>query len=375
MLILSIVSWLASRAGLLPLTMSGLDHAFIVSHSVFAFFIFGFLITVFPRWLNRPAVSRRWYVPASVSMFSGTIALLSGLTLSPQLAIAGLALMGAGWLIVLATLTGALWRSETTVVHALTILPALTFGFATLVCYALWHISDVWQWSFIAINGALWLFLAPVFLSVSHRMIPFFSHAALRDYEMYRPATLLWLLMAGCFVHFVLAVLHRYQWQWLVDLPLAAIGAWLWWRWSPGRSRGIALLRALFVAYAWFWFAMLLSGAQSLWYLFDGNFLFGRAPVHALTIGFFTSMALAMVTRVSLGHSGRALKMGRWQWAALLVVQASALTRMAAEWPGIDAGAAAALITASAWLWLAALVPWASYFAWVCATPRVDGKT
>jgi uncharacterized protein involved in response to NO len=374
MLNVGMATWLASRAGLLPRAISGLDHAFIISHGALAFFIFGFLLTVFPRWLDRPPIPRRWYAAASVTMILGTLALLAGLVLLRVLVLPGLVVIGAGWLIGFVALAGVLLRTEKTVLHAQAVLPALLLGFASLVAYALWHISGTWQWVFLANNLALWLFLAPIFLAVSHRMIPFFSHSALDNYQMYRPAALLWLLIVGCCVHFVLAMLHRHDWLWLADLPMAAIGLRLWWRWRPHRSRGIALLRSLFVAYAWFFIATLMFAAQSLWYQFDGNFVFGRAPVHALTIGFFTSMAIAMVTRVALGHSGRPLRMHRWQWLVLLAVQTSALVRIAAEWPGIETSTANTLISAGAWLWLAALVPWAAYFVWVCATARIDGE-
>lgn len=375
MMILSMAVWMASRAGLLAVPLSGLDHAFLISHGVFAFFIFGFLITVFPRWLDQPAIGRRRYLAAFLGLASGILGLLIGFSLAPQLVLWALAAAGAGWLVGWLVLVSVFWRAQKTVVHTLVVLPALLMGLGALVAYGRWRAGGDWVWVYVGVTASLWLFLAPVFLAVCHRMIPFFSHAALRgDYQMYRPAVLLWLLVAGCWTHFGLSALHRFEWLWLADLPLAAIAGYLWLRWSPGRSRGNTLLRALFVAYAWFWIAALIGAAQSLWYLIDGNFVFGRAPVHALTIGFFSSMAMAMVTRVALGHSGRALLMARWQWWTLMSLQGVALIRIAAEWPGLAPDNANSLIQASSWLWLITLTPWAGYFIRVCATPRIDGK-
>ncbi|MGB5591560.1 MAG: NnrS family protein [Gammaproteobacteria bacterium] len=375
MMIISMVVWMAARASLLAAPLSGLDHAFLISHGVLAFFVFGFLITVFPRWLDQPAIKRSWYLSAFLGMAGGVLGLLIGLGMAPPLVPWALGLAGAGWLVGWLALARVFWDAQKTVVHTLVVLPALLLGLGALLAYAFWRAGGEWTWVYVGVTASLWLFLAPVFLSVSHRMIPFFTHAALGgNYEMARPTVLLWLLVAGCWAHFGLGALHCFEWLWLADLPLAAIAGYLWLRWQPGRSHGNALLRALFVAFAWFPIATLIAAAQSLWYLIDGNFLFGRAPVHALTIGFFSTMAMAMVTRVALGHSGRKLFMQRWQWRALLMLQGVALVRIAAEWPGLTADIANTLISVSSWLWLITLSPWAGYFIWICATPRIDGK-
>lgn len=378
MLNLAMALWLATRSGVLPATISGLDHAILISHCVFGFFIFGFLITVFPRWLDRPAIPKAWYVAGFAGLVAGAGGMVAGLSISPEFIVVGLLCLGTGWLVAWSSLAHVLWRADKVVLHALVVLPAVLLGLVGLMAYGVWRAGGDWQWVFLAVQGSVWLFLAPVFLAVSHRMIPFFSEAALaryqQRYEMYRPALLLWVLVGGCFGHFALTALHRYEWLWLVDVPLGLIAGYLWLRWQPWRSRGVPLLRALFVAFAWFWIAAMMSAIQSAWYLLQGNFVFGRAPVHALTIGFFTTMAYAMVTRVSLGHSGRALKMSRLQWAGLLLLQLVALLRVAAEWPGITVEVSTGLVDASAWLWLGTLIPWAFYFGWICATPRIDSR-
>jgi uncharacterized protein involved in response to NO len=46
--------------------------------------------------------------------------------------------------------------------------------------------------------------------------------------------------------------------------------------------------------------------------------LIGRAPLHALGLGFFGGMLMAMVTRVTLGHSGRPLVLDALTWRLFL---------------------------------------------------------
>src|SRR3546814_15364289 len=92
-----------------------------------------------------------------------------------------------------------------------------------------------------------------------------------------------------------------------------------------------SLLRVLFLGYAWLPIALALYIAQSLVYRLDGDFILGRAPAHALFIGFFGSLLVAMVTRVTQGHSGRPLAFGGVATFAFVVLQLVSAMRVAAE--------------------------------------------
>jgi uncharacterized protein involved in response to NO len=96
----------------------------------------------------------------------------------------------------------------------------------------------------------------------------------------------------------------------------------------------------------------------------------GRAPAHALFVGFFGSLLVAMVTRVTQGHSGRPLELGRVAGFAFVTVQAVAVLRVVAEvMPDATAWQAAAALG-----WLLAFAPWVVRSLRIYATPRVDGK-
>ena len=110
---------------------------------------------------------------------------------------------------------------------------------------------------------------------------------------------------------------------------------------------------------------------QSAWFALSGEFLLGRAPAHALFIGFFGSLLVAMVTRVTQGHSGRPLVLGPAGAFAFVIVQLVAVTRVVAELaPDTLAWQAAAGIG-----WLLAFLPWVLRSAWIYLSPRVDGKS
>ncbi|HEU4991086.1 MAG TPA: NnrS family protein, partial [Luteimonas sp.] len=176
-----------------------------------------------------------------------------------------------------------------------------------------------------------------------------------------------------------LELVHGYQWLWAADAPLLAIaGTWLWRNWpragGDGGMRGNppqrALLNVLFLGYSWLPVAFALYSAQSAIYALHGDFLLGRAPAHAMFIGFFGSLLVAMVTRVTQGHSGRPLELGRAATFAFVALQLVALARIVAELaPDPMAWQAAAAAG-----WLLAFAPWVLRSLRIYATPRIDGR-
>jgi uncharacterized protein involved in response to NO len=113
-----------------------------------------------------------------------------------------------------------------------------------------------------------------------------------------------------------------------------------------------------------------LAAVADLAALFGVQGLLGRAPLHALGLGFFGGMLMAMVTRVTLGHSGRPLALDPLTWRLFLAAQAAAGLRVAAEFLP---PAAAWLSLAAALTWVAVLLAWAALSLPVYFRPRADG--
>jgi uncharacterized protein involved in response to NO len=125
----------------------------------------------------------------------------------------------------------------------------------------------------------------------------------------------------------------------------------------------------LHIAFAVLALALALHVLQSLAWL-GGRAVLGLAPLHLLAIGYFSAMLLAMVSRVSLGHSGRPLVADRLTFACFLGVLASAAVRVAADLaPG-----APWLMPAAALLWLVAFGAWAWRYVPFYFLPRADGR-
>jgi uncharacterized protein involved in response to NO len=330
-------------------------------------FIFGFLLTVFPRWMNLPALAPRHYVPVGSGLLAGQVLTLAGLCGNPALLVAGacvaLSAFGCG----LAILLVLLWRDSGRTWHAASCAAALALGFCGLALYAAYLAFDDPRLAFVAIKLGTFGFLLPIFLTVAHRMFAFFASVVLKGYVPWR--SMPWLLAAWglAVAHMTLEMRHAYAWLWLPDSLLAVLTAvWLVHNWP--RTAMPPLLRMLFIGYAWLPLAMTLFAAQSVWYLATGSFMLGRAPSHALFVGFFGSLLVAMVTRVTQGHSGRPLVLGPVAAFAYVSIQCVAVVRVLAELAP-DAPAWQAIAAAG---WLLALVPWVLYLARIYLTPRAD---
>ncbi len=116
-------------------------------------------------------------------------------------------------------------------------------------------------------------------------------------------------------------------------------------RWGGYRTLAEPLVWSLHAGFAWVPIGLLLSGVALLWPAIVPS----SAGVHALTAGAFGSMILAMMTRATLGHSGRDLVAdatttaiyGLIGLAAILRVAAAFLPDMAILWAAAAAWVAA----------------------------------
>ncbi|HET9114420.1 MAG TPA: NnrS family protein [Burkholderiales bacterium] len=350
-------------------------HAFLMIYTFFPFFIFGFLFTTYPNWMNADKIAPFRAVLAASLMAVGAIMFYVGLATGKPVAATGVVAILAGWAVALYSLLEVLFGARyPDKRHPVVTSIALAFGWLGAASYLLWQMTGQPIWLTAARTIGIWFFLLPVFVTVSHRMIPFFSSRVLSDYTVVRPYWILGAMLACSAGHGILQLWGVRAWLWLVDLPLAACALYLSLAWGLLRSLRTGLLAVLHIAFAWLALAMLLYSAQSLiFFISRGKWLFSLAPLHALTIGFFSSMALGMVTRVTLGHSGRKLVLDRLSWYLFLGVQTAAIVRVLADLMPYSAWTMS-LYLLSGVIWLAAFTPWAIRYAPNYWRARADGQ-
>ena len=346
-------------------------HGVLIQYGLFPLFMFGFLMTTFTRWLGRPDLPRTRFLPVAGCLFGGYVLAHAGLLALPWLLKLGVALMLLGYAIGVWTLAGVLRASVAERKgHARSCLAALCMGTLGLAIFLAYLFGAPAECALLAVKIGTFGLLLPIYFSVMHRMLPFFTGNMVKDYPVVRPdwsMPVVWLLLL---VHLVLSWRGVLAWLWLADVPLALVFAWHSLTWRPWRAMRPGLLAVLHLAFAWLPVAFVLYAVQDVVYATSGQFILGRAPLHALAIGFFGSMLVAMVTRVTQGHSGRPLQMGAVPWLCFALLQVVALLRIRAEL----GGDMYLWLVIAAYGWLLAFLPWVLRSAWIYLTPRADGK-
>ncbi|MEZ5625994.1 MAG: NnrS family protein [Rhodocyclaceae bacterium] len=344
-------------------------HALLALYGIFPFFIFGFLLTAMPRWQGYGDLPTGIFVRPWALLIAGWGGVYASLLL-PALRLPGMVLVFAGWAWLLVMMAPIAFRAGNGRLHAV---PAWLATLAGLIGWCAWMgfaATGDGAWGRTAIELGVWGFLLPVFFTVSHRMIPFFSSAVLSDYVAFRPPWALFMMLGAALGHGLLVLLGESQLTWLVDLPAASLAVFLTVRWGLVRSFEVHLLAMLHLGFMWLGLALALFGVQSL-AAWQGNALLGLAPLHALVIGMFTVTALGMVSRVTLGHSGQALTADSMTWRLCWAVQAVAVLRIVGE---LWLAAQSALLVLAVLGWLVVFGFWAKRYMPVYLRPRADGR-
>jgi len=180
--------------------------------------------------------------------------------------------------------------------------------------------------------------------------------------------------MAGSAGHGLLQLADAYAWLWLCDAPLAVATLYLSWCWNLRRSLAVPMLAVLHIGFAWLGIAALLYTVQSLILLLSHgeSSMLGLAPLHALSIGCFSTLLIGMGTRVTLGHSGKPINPGRSIQLLFVAFQAVVLLRVLAD--VLPGSWRAWLYLAAAAAWLACFLPWVIIYLPVYLKPRLDGR-
>jgi uncharacterized protein involved in response to NO len=352
-----------------PPVYAGWLHAFVMQYQMLPSFFFGFLLTTFPKWTKQPDVGKAQYVPVGLALVGGQVATLAGALGSHTAIVVGVIATAIGWTVALLALVRMAAREEGTTWHARSCLAAIAIGYVGVIAFLAFLLGASPTWATVAIKLGTFGFTLMVFFTVAHRMFPFFAGNTVEKYVPWRPMWLLAAVWIAVVVRLAVALTDSYAWLWIPDGALLGLSSFAAWRWWP-RGHKPGLLIVLFLGLMWFPIAMLLYVIDDAAHALNGLSVLGRAPAHALFIGFFGSVLVAMVTRVTQGHSGRPLVMPAVAWFAFGAIQLVALVRIAGELTHDPF----AWFAIAALAWLVAFGPWVVRLARIYLAPRADSK-
>ena len=138
-------------------------------------------------------------------------------------------------------------------------------------------------------------------------------------------------------------------------------------RWRTLDTLKEPIVWVLHLGHGWLAAAFLIIGLAGL---VEG--LEPRTVMHALFIGAFATMILAVMTRAALGHTGRPLKVAAIIVPAYGLVGVAAVLRVFLPWAAPDG--TAFWIEAAGVAWIAAFAIYVAVYFPILTRPRVDGR-
>ena len=357
---LAIPLWLLVWGGRVTLPTTALPASWHAHEMVFGFvvaIVAGFLLTAVRNWTSRPTptgpslagLAALWAAARLFVAFDGTIP--HGLVAAVDCAfLPALALAIARPIV-----ASKNWRN-------LAFVPLLLSLFAANVAYHFGSGTVAVRAPRIAIDVIL-----VIVVVIGGRVIPSFTANGLRIEVPSRKLLDRAALVSMGAVALLGAVFDG-SWALAIASIVAGVlhGARLlgWRSWATRRS---PILWVLHVGYAWIAIGLVLRGVATF-----VPSLPASAPTHALTVGAIGTLILGMMSRVSLGHTGRMLTVARPITFAYALVALAALVRAGGPIV-VPNGYVWVLVVAGA-LWTMAFGTFVAVYFPVLVSPRVDGK-
>ncbi|OPK09680.1 MULTISPECIES: NnrS family protein [Pseudomonas] len=282
--------------------------------------IAGFLLTAVQTWTGRPGISG---APLAALALLWLLARVAWLVNAPWPV---LALLELAFPLAVAALMGfTLWQVRQKRNYPIAVVLLLLAAADGLSLYGLLEGHEGWQRQ--GVLTGLWLVAAMMGL-IGGRVIPFFIQRGLGKVEGVTPWPWLdWLLLIGSpLVALSYAAgfsLEPNLWVGLLFAVLAAGHLVRLVRWHDRALWHVPLLWSLYLAYGWLAVACL---GMALWHF--GVPVNSSLAVHCLTIGAMGGLVLAMIARVSLGHTGRALEPPQGMTLAFILLNLACLSRV-----------------------------------------------
>jgi uncharacterized protein involved in response to NO len=366
---LAIPIWLTVFAGeselpsrLAPLVWHGHEMIFGYGAAVVA----GFLLTAIPNWTGRMPLQDGPLAVLLGLWATGRFAVLLSAKLGPQTVAALDLAFPAVFAAVVAReiVTGRNWRN-------LPMLGALALLFSGNL---LVHLDALGVAATAEVGNRIGVATLLMLISfVGGRIVPSFTRNWLTKErpEISAPTTFSTIDRAALAAVALALVAWAYDPDlaiapWLELLAGAAVGLRLT-RWRGQATVREPLLTILHIGYGWLALGFVLLAASALVQMLPPT-----TALHALTTGAIGTMTLAVMTRASLGHTGRPLVAGRGTITIYLLVTVAAVLRLIAP---IDAAHYIPLLAIAGAAWSGAFGLFVLLYGRALAQPRIrDGS-
>lgn len=368
------LTWIAIHAAggaLTWITIAEAPHVWHAHEMIYGFAIAavaGFLLTAVPNWTGATPMSGHPLAALFAVWVVGRIAMTaSGLLPIALVAIADLAFIPALGAVAARQLLVKPQRKNMVFLALLTLLAACN------IAYHLAGAGVIGIDPLAAMRPAL-MTLVLMVVVIGGRIVPAFTHNWLHlnapAGPMPRRNAKLDAASVGSVVLVLLVMLLPVGDVWLAAAALIAglaNGARLA-GWRGLATRGAPIVMVLHVGYGWVVIGLLALAVASA-----TDALSQAAALHALGAGGIATMILAVMSRASLGHTGRPLVAPRPVASAYWLVSAAAALR--AFGPALMPQSYNTIMLTAGALWILAFVAFAIVYAPILTTPRTRQRT
>ena len=326
--VIALALWIAMFFGYLRLPTRFDPLAWHVHEMLFGFVMAamaGFLLTAIPNWTGRPPVRGYPLAGLAVLWLLGRLACLISADLPAWVAVLADLAFPAFLLAVAAReiVSGRNWRN----------LPITAPLALFIAAELLMHLEALGVPVPAGLGWRLALGAPILLISViGGRIIPGFTRNWLlkvKNPRLPSPPNLVDTaaigVLAAALMLWAFRPDHRVTGALLIAAAIA--NAWRLSRWVGFSTWGEKLLFILHLGYAWLVLGVALLGLA----IFNIG-VPAAAAIHALSAGAIAVMILAVMPRVTLGHTGRALTANRATVAIFVLINAAALARIVASW-------------------------------------------
>lgn len=362
--VIALTLWLMALAGILTLPSLFEPLAWHRHEMLFGFVgavIAGFLLTAIPNWTGRLPIAG----PPLAGLFGLWFAARLAILFSAQAGALAAALLDSGFYLVLAALAAREVLAAKNRNVPIVIL-VLLLGTASALDHA--GAAGIIGDPDIGMRGGIALVVLMISM-IGGRIVPSFTRNWMQKQGLSRrlPG------QPGRFDLGVIAVTAAalacwiaapsVSWGGVALLAAGALQAARLARWGGLRAIRDPLVFILHVGYFWIPAGLMLLGAS-----LAGVSIPASAAIHALTAGAMGTMILAVMTRASLGHTGRELKASAATVLLYVFVTLGAALRVAAPLGLIDYTLG---MEAAALAWAAAFIIFLAAYGPILARPRI----
>lgn len=320
----------------------------------------GFLLTAVQTWTGVPGLSGK---PLLILLLIWMLARAAWFIPMPSLLF--ILLNAVFFLLVAAQMARSVWPVRQTRNYPIVVVLLVLFLLNLMVVYAADKGDDVLQRR--AVLGGLWA-VGVIMTIIGARVIPFFTQRGLQRPNQVKA----WPWLERLLVYGGLLVVLSYATGYAIQpsalmavlFLLLAVGHLTYLvRWFDVGVCRFPLLWSLHVAYAWI---VVACAGMLAWNM---GWILNPSPVfHALTVGAMSGLILAMIARVTLGHTGRMMQPPKPMVWAFILFNLGALARVFLVEFNYQAG-----IGMSALLWSLAFFIYLLCYGKMLWQARVDG--